>query len=45
MDFIERIFNVAPDGGTGGLELVMVLVVLIVPLTVFVRRKVHARNS
>jgi hypothetical protein len=32
MDFIERIFHVAPDGGTGTLELAIALIVLIVPL-------------
>lgn len=26
MDFIERIFHIAPDGGSGALELALVLV-------------------
>ena len=39
MDFIERIFHVAPDGGTGFLELASGLVILIAPLVAAVRRK------
>jgi hypothetical protein len=34
MDFIERIFHVSPDGGTGLLELAFVLAVLVIPLAV-----------
>jgi hypothetical protein len=26
MDFIERIFNVSPDGGSGSLEFILLLV-------------------
>ncbi|MGH9604880.1 MAG: hypothetical protein ACRD3N_04185 [Terracidiphilus sp.] len=39
MDFIERLFHVAPDGGSGLLELAIMLVFLIVPVTVVVLRK------
>ena len=45
MDFIERIFHVAPDGGTGLLELAMMLVFLIVPLAVAMLRKQRSRSS
>jgi hypothetical protein len=37
MDFIERIFHRVPDGGSGVLEL-MVLVLLQLPLTVLALR-------
>ncbi|MGH9447628.1 MAG: hypothetical protein ACRD3O_18145 [Terriglobia bacterium] len=45
MDFIERIFHVAPDGGSGALELAIMLVFLIVPLAVVVLRKRRAWSS
>jgi hypothetical protein len=32
MDFIERIFHVAPDGGSGALECLMVLAFIVLPL-------------
>jgi len=32
MDFVERIFGIAPDGGSGALELAICLVFLAVPL-------------
>ena len=32
MDFIERIFHIAPDGGSGALEWLMVLAFVILPL-------------
>jgi hypothetical protein len=32
MDFIERIFHVAPDGGNGSLEWKIVLALVIVPV-------------
>ena len=37
MDFIERIFRVSPDNGSGALELLLLLAVLIVLFAVFVR--------
>lgn len=39
MDFIEQIFHVAPDGGTGVLELAIALVFLAIPAAVVVLRK------
>jgi hypothetical protein len=43
MDFIERIFHVAPDGGSGLLEMAILLVVLVAPFAVVVFRKHGAR--
>jgi hypothetical protein len=34
MDFVERIFGIAPDGGSGALESAIGLVLLTVPLVV-----------
>jgi hypothetical protein len=31
MDFIERIFHVAPDGGSGALEWMMLLTFILLP--------------
>jgi hypothetical protein len=46
MDFIERIFHVSPDGGTGLLELAFVLVVVVVPcVACFILRKARSRSS
>ena len=46
MDFIERIFHVSPDGGTGLLELAFVLAVLVIPFAVFlVLRNSRSRGS
>jgi hypothetical protein len=41
MDFIERIFHIAPDGGTGTLELSLLIVFLVAPIavTMVVRRR------
>jgi hypothetical protein len=44
VDFIERIFHIVPDGGTGSLELAILLVLVIVPLAVLVLRKNRARR-
>lgn len=44
MDFIERIFHIVPDGGTGSLELAVLLVLVIVPLAVLMFRKNRARQ-
>jgi hypothetical protein len=44
MDFIERIFHVAPDGGTGLLELAIVLALIVLLAVVTVRRQ-SARSS
>jgi len=42
MDFIERIFHFAPDGGSGVLESAIVLVVLVVLLAVAMLRRQRA---
>lgn len=46
MDFIERIFHIAPDGGTGYLELAIALVCVLLPGAVLLLRKtvVAGRN-
>ena len=42
MDFIERLFGVAPDGGDGSLEVVW-LIALVVAVAAFVfRRRIGA---
>jgi hypothetical protein len=40
-----HIFHVAPDGGTGVLELAIMLVVVIVPLAVDVFRRRRAQGT
>ena len=40
MDFIERIFNLSPDGGSGTLELLLFLV----PLLIFALAALHHRS-
>ncbi len=45
MDFVERIFHVAPDGGTGSLELAIIFVLLAFPIAVALLRKRRARIS
>jgi hypothetical protein len=45
MDFIERIFRVAPDNGTGTLEFLIVAALLILLFAVFARwREVRKKN-
>jgi hypothetical protein len=39
MDFIEGIFGVSPDQGSGALELTILLVVLMVPIAYAILRK------
>jgi hypothetical protein len=42
MDFIERIFHISPDGGTGVLELAIAFALLVIPFAaVKVLRKQH----
>jgi hypothetical protein len=36
MDFIERIFHVSPDGGSGTLELLLIMIPVLVALTAIV---------
>jgi hypothetical protein len=45
MDFIERIFHVAPDGGSGALEWLMVLAFIVLPLLSywFLKRRKETR--
>jgi hypothetical protein len=45
MDFIERIFNIAPDGGSGALEWLILLAFIILPLfsRLFLKRRRAAR--
>lgn len=38
MDFIERIFHVSPDGGSGSFELLLFLIpVLVISATIVIR--------
>jgi hypothetical protein len=39
MDFIERLFQIAPDGGTGFLELGILVALLLVPVTALAFRR------
>jgi hypothetical protein len=39
MDFIERVFHIAPDGGSGSLELAIVLGLMILPIAFALFRK------
>ena len=39
MDYIERLFHIAPDGGTGFLELGILIALLLIPLAVFGLRR------
>jgi hypothetical protein len=39
MDFIERIFHLSPDGGTGSLELAILLAVIAIPVTIVLLRR------
>ena len=45
MDFIERIFHVAPDGGSGILEFALMFVLLICPVCLAIIRKKRVRRS
>jgi hypothetical protein len=45
MDFIEQIFHVAPDGGSGHLEIAIVLLLVVAPLAVLAFRKYHTQIS
>ena len=42
MDFVERIFHVAPDGGSGVLEFAIVLAFLVILLAVVMLRRERA---
>jgi hypothetical protein len=45
MDFIERLFGISPDGGSGTLEVMVVLVPLIVVAAYVAVRKRFATGS
>ena len=40
MDFIERIFHISPDGGTGATEAMYVVVVSVIVLLIALRRPI-----
>jgi len=42
MTFIERLFNLSPDGGSGSLEALYVVVAAVVLGAVVVRRRIAA---
>ena len=44
MDFIERIFHIAPDYGSGALEAAIVLATLAIPLALAVLRTSRTRR-
>ncbi len=39
MDFVERIFHISPDGGTGVLELAIAFALLVIPFAVIKMRR------
>lgn len=45
MHLIERIFHVAPDGGSGALELELLLAFLLLMLTLAVIRKTRTKRG
>jgi hypothetical protein len=45
MDFIERIFRVAPDNGTGTLEFLIVAALFILLFAVFARWREVRKNN
>lgn len=45
MDFIERLFHVAPDGGNGMTELAILFVVFLVPAAIYWLRKRRRRRA
>jgi hypothetical protein len=42
MDFIESLFGIAPDGGDGSLEALIVVGVVAATITVLFRRRIAA---
>lgn len=44
MDFIERLFGVSPDGGSGALEALLILVPIVGVLTLHFARKRRQRH-
>lgn len=45
MQFIEEIFHVAPDGGSGILEMSIVMALLSIPTVIFAVRRRAKRNA
>jgi hypothetical protein len=45
MDFIERVFHVSPDGGSGTLELLLLLVPVLVVLVASVAKLSRLFNA
>jgi hypothetical protein len=44
MDFIERLFHVDPDHGTGLLELAILAIAAVIPaVVIFLRKSAHRR--
>jgi len=43
MDFIEKIFGIAPDGGSGILEATLFLIPIVLGSFLFLRRRKSAR--
>jgi hypothetical protein len=39
MDYIERLFHIAPDGGNGLLEVAITMAVLLVPIAFLAARR------
>lgn len=45
MDFIERLFHIAPDGGTGMLEVTIVLILIFIPAAILSVKRNRARRT
>jgi hypothetical protein len=45
MDFIERIWGVSPDGGSGALEMVLVLLPLVVAAVLIYRNRLRSARG
>jgi hypothetical protein len=45
MDFIERIFHVSPDGGSGLLEIAILLVLVAVPAAAVLFRAIRKSRT
>ena len=45
MDLIERLFHVSPDGGSGTLEMTLLLIALTALLSLHARRRLRVRPA
>lgn len=45
MDFIERIFHISPDHGSGALELTILLILVVIPIGVAAFRSAMRRRT